>query len=131
MLVARVGRRPDGPEWRFALVSLVLCLAIAADWALLMFGGEMASTAIHQGSLVLPLLAIGALVVGAYAASPRFAIALTAINSLFVLFLYVPALTPLPGTSYSVAAALLAAIGLAGFGWVALRDTTDESGGPR
>ena len=121
MMIALVRKRPDGPEWRFALVSLALCLAIAADWALLMFGGEVASTVIHQGSLVLPLLATCALVVGAYAAYPRFAIALTAINSLFVLLLYVPALSPPPESSYSVAAGLLAAIGLAGFGWVALR----------
>jgi hypothetical protein len=121
MVVGRVIRPRDGPEWRFALVSLSLCLATAAVWALLMFGGEVAATVIHQGSLVLPMLATCALVVGAYAVWPWFAIALTAINSLLVLFLYVPALTPPAGSSYSVAAALLATIGLAGFGWLALR----------
>jgi hypothetical protein len=121
MLVARVTRRVRGPDWRFATRSLVLCLAMAADWALLMFGTPESATIIHQGSLVLPLLAIGALVVGAYAAFPRFSVALTAANVLFVLFLYVPAVSPPPGTSYSVTAGLLAALGLAGFGWLALR----------
>ena len=121
MLVARLTRRVRGPDWRFATRSLVLCVAMAADWALLMFGTPESATIIHQGSLVVPLLAIGGLVVGAYAAFPRFAVALTAANVLFVLFLYVPALSPPPGTSYSVTAGLLAALGLAGFGWLALR----------
>ena len=121
MLVGRIRRKVSDTDWRFAVVSLGLCLAIAAVWALLMFGTPESATVIHQGSLALPLLAIGSLVVGAYAASPRFAIALTAVNALFVLLLYVPALSPPPGSSYSVLAGVLAAAGLAGFCWVALR----------
>ena len=45
--------------------------------------------------------------------STRLAIAIVAINALFVLALYTPSLTPLPGTSYSPIAAILAAAGLA------------------
>jgi apolipoprotein N-acyltransferase len=87
-----------------------------------MFGTPESATLIHQGSLALPLLAIAALVVGAYAASPGFAIGLTAVNALVVLLLYVPALSPPPGSSYSVLAGVLAAVGLAGFCWVAVRE---------
>jgi hypothetical protein len=121
MAVARARRRLDSPEWRFAVVALVLCVAIAVDWALLMFGTPESLTLIHQGSLALPLLAAGALVVGAYAAFPRFAVALAALNSAGVLLLYLPSLSPPQGTSYSVPAALLAAAALAGYGWLALR----------
>jgi hypothetical protein len=121
MLVGRVRRRVGDTDWRFAAVSLGLCVAIAAVWALLMFGTPESATVIHQGSLALPVLAIGALVVGAYSAFPRFAVALTAVNALFVLLLYVPALSPPAGSSSSVLAGVLAAVGLAGFCWVALR----------
>jgi hypothetical protein len=123
MLVARARGRPGGPEWRFALYALAFCGLACAIWALLMFGEPDSSTLLHVGSLAVPLLAIGACVAGAYAVQPRLAIALVAINALFVLALYVPALTPPPGTSYSPLAALLAAAALAGFGAVALRPT--------
>jgi len=131
MIVARVRRRVDSPEWRFATRSLILCLAIAVDWALLMFGTPESATVIHQGSLVLPMLAICSLVVGAYAAFPRFAIVLTAVNSLFVLSLYVPALSPPAGSGYSVTAGLLAAFGLAGFSWLAFRTAPSARGEPQ
>ena len=52
--------------------------------------------------------------------STRLAIAIVAINALFVLVVYAPSLTPLPGTSYSPLAAILAALGLLGYGLVAL-----------
>jgi hypothetical protein len=120
MLVARIRGRPDGPEWRFALVSLGFCLAVAAVWALLMFGGAESSTSLHQGSLLLPLLAACGCAVGALAASRPFGVALVAANLLLVLALYVPAPTLEP-RSFSALAAILAAAGLAGFGWVALR----------
>ena len=49
------------------------------------------------------------------AVSTRLAIAVVAVNALFVLLaLYTPSLTPLPGTSYSPIAAILAAAGLLG-----------------
>ncbi len=121
MLVARVRRKRDGPEWRFAVACLWLCLLVAAFWALLMFGTPESSTLIHQGTLVLPLVAISACIAGAYAVDRRLAIGLVGANALLVLALYVPSLTPLPGTSYSVLAGLAAALGLAGFAFVSLR----------
>lgn len=121
MLLARARGRPSGPEWRFALVCFSFCGLACAIWALLMFGGPDSSTLLHVGSLAVPLLAICACVVGAYAVHPRLAIALTGLNALFVLALYTPALSPPPGTSYSPLAALLAAASLAGFGLLALR----------
>lgn len=121
MLIARARGRPDGPEWRFALASFAFCGLACAIWALLMFGGPDSSTTIHVGSMVVPLLAVCGCVAGAYAVSPRFAIALVGLNALLVFGLYAPALSPLSGTSYSAFAALLAAASLAGFGLVAFR----------
>jgi hypothetical protein len=121
MLVARVRGRPSGLEWRFALISFAFCGLACAIWALLMFGEPDSSTLLHVGSMAVPLLAICACVVGAYAAYPRLAMALVALNALFVLILYVPALGPPPGTSYSAIAALVAAASLAGFGVVSFR----------
>ena len=76
MLVAGARGSRDGPEWRFPLLSFAFCGLTTAVWVLLMFGERGGSTTIHQGTLVLPLLAVCACVVGAYAVSPRFAIAL-------------------------------------------------------
>ncbi|HET8863848.1 MAG TPA: hypothetical protein VFM94_11435 [Solirubrobacterales bacterium] len=121
MLFARARGRPDGPEWRFALLCFAFCGLACAIWALLMFGEPDSSTLLHVGSLVVPLLAICACVVGAYSVYPRLSIALVALNAIFALALYVPALSPPPGTSYSVVAALIAAASLAGFVWVAFR----------
>lgn len=121
LLVARVRGSPAGPESRFALVSLAFCGLGTAIWALLMFGGQDSSAVVHVGSLVIPLVAVCACVVGAYAVSTRFAVALAGLNVLLVLVLMVPALSPPPDTSYSALAALLAAAGLAGFAAVALR----------
>ncbi len=67
----------------------------------------------------IPLVAICACVVGMAAVSTRLAIAVVAINALFVLVLYTPSLTPLPGTEYSPIAAILAAFGLVGYALVA------------
>ncbi len=86
-----------------------------------MFGGPGSGTTIHVGSLVVPLLAACGCVVGAYACDCRLGVGLAALNALFVLVLFVPALSPPPGSSYSPIAALAAAAALAGFGWVALR----------
>jgi hypothetical protein len=121
MLFARARGRPRSREWRFALVCFAFCGLACAIWALLMFGEPDSSTLLHVGSLAVPLLAICACVVGAYAVYPRLAMALTGLNALFVLALYTPALSPPPGSSYSPLAALLAAASLAGFGLLALR----------
>ncbi len=121
MLVARVRGRPDSPEWRFALVSFAFCGLACAIWALLMFGEPDSATILHVGTLAVPLLAVTGCIAGAYAVSARFAVALASLNLLLVLGLYVPALNPPLGTSYSFLAALLAAASLAGFAWIALR----------
>ncbi|HEX2096188.1 MAG TPA: hypothetical protein VHF50_02330 [Solirubrobacterales bacterium] len=121
MAVARARGARAGPEWSFALRSLGFCLALAATWALLMFGEPDSSTLLHVGSLVLPLLAICACVAGAYSVSPRLACVLVALHAVLVLALFVPAIAPPPETSYSALAAVLAAASLAGFVLVALR----------
>jgi hypothetical protein len=121
MLFARARGRPSGPEWRFALLSFAFCGFACAIWALLMFGEPDSSTLLHVGTYAVPLLAACACVVGAYAVYPRLAIALVAVNALFVLVLYVPALAPPAQTSYSAWAALLAAASLAGIGLVSFR----------
>jgi hypothetical protein len=119
MALARARGRPEGPEWRFALASLGLCVAACVAWALLMFGGPDSTTMIHVGSLAVPLLAICGCVAGAYACRPRLAIGLVAVNAIAVLLLYAPSLSPPVGTSYSPPAGLLAVAGLAGFCLVA------------
>lgn len=124
MLVARLTRgRPEGPEWRFALVGLALCAAACLVWVVLMFGSPESRTVVHQGSLAVPLLAALACVVGALAVSRRLAIWLVAIHATIVLLLYVPAPTPPGGGGYSVLAALLAAASLAGFALLSLQST--------
>jgi hypothetical protein len=126
MAVARVRGSPSdragpgGSESRFALVALGFCLATAVVWALLMFGEPESSTSLHQGSLLVPLLAAAGCAVAACAASPRLGVALVALNSLFVLALFASAPTLEP-RSFSPLAAALAAAALGGFLWVALR----------
>lgn len=126
MAVARVRGSPVGPEWRFALVSLVFCVVATLVWALLMFGGHESTALVHVGSLALPLLAICACTVGLYAVSRLLALAVVTISAITALVLYVPSLTPPANTSYSVFAALAAAAALAGIGLLCLRG---EAGG--
>lgn len=121
MLVARVRGRPDGPEWRFGVLSLAYFALACGIWALLMFGGPDSSTTIHVGSMVVPLLAVCGCVVGVFSVYPRLAMALVALNAFLVLALYAPSLSPLPGTSYSILSALIAAASLVGFALVAFR----------
>jgi hypothetical protein len=112
---------PRSPEWRFAISGGLLALVTAVFWLLVMFGNSNSVAILHQGSLAVPVLAICACVAAAYAASRWFATALVAVNALFVLVLYVPSIKPPEGTSYSVVAALVAAIALLGFCWTAWR----------
>jgi hypothetical protein len=121
MLIARLRGRPGGPDWRFGVLGLGFAALACLVWVLLMFGGPNASTIVHQGSLAVPLLAICACVAGACAVDFRFGAALTAVNVVFVLLLYVPALTPPAGSAYSPVAALLAAAALLGIGALCLR----------
>jgi hypothetical protein len=120
MLVTRVRGRPEGPDWRFAVTGLAFCALACLFWVLLMFGNAPARTVIHQGSLAVPLLAVCACVAGACAVHPRLGAGLAIANVALVLFLYVPALTPPAGTSYSAVAALLAAASFAAVAFLTL-----------
>jgi hypothetical protein len=121
MLVARLRGHPDGPDWRFAVRALAFSLLACLVWVLMMFGGPQATTWIHQGSLAVPLLAICGCVAGACAVDLRLGAGLVAANVGLVLALYLPALTPPAGSSYSLLAGLLAAAALAGIGFLTLR----------
>jgi hypothetical protein len=116
----RRGRlRPE--EWRFALTCFVVFAIGAVFWGLALFGNEAARTVIHQGSFLLPVLGLVGAVVGLRAIAPRFAIYFAGFCALLSLALYVPAFNPLPGSEYSLLAALVAACGLAGFVAIAFR----------
>jgi hypothetical protein len=115
----RGGRDPA--EWSLALSCLAAFAIGAVAWALLMFGGSRASTVIHQGSLAIPLFGFCAAAVGLRATFPRLAVWVILANAALMLALYVPSLTPPPGTAYSPLAGVLAAGFLAGFCLVSLR----------
>jgi hypothetical protein len=111
--------RPRSDELRLATHTWLAVAAGALVWALLMFGNAQSSASVHVGSLLLPVLAIAAAVLSLHAVWPRFAPWYVGAASLLSLALYAPHLTPPPGTSYSAAAAVLAAAALAGFVLVA------------
>ncbi len=116
---ARGALRPE--EWSFALTCLAIFAIGAISWALLLFGNEAARTVVHQGSYLLPILGFVGAVAGLRAAFPRFAVWFVGLNALLMLALYVPSFNPEAGSSYSAVAAVLAALGLAGFVALALR----------
>jgi hypothetical protein len=89
---------------------------------LVLFGNEPARASIHIGSLVVPLLAICGAVVGLRSVYPRWANWVVGAWVVLTLAVYTPALTPQPGTSYSLLAGLFAAVGLAGFCLLARRE---------
>jgi hypothetical protein len=120
-MALRRRRRESEEDWSFALTAFAFLGIGCVFWVLLQFGTPgHSSTIIHAGTLAIPLVAIVACVVAMASVSTRGAIALVAVNALLVLLLYVPSLTPLPGTEYSPIAAVLAALGLAGYALVAL-----------
>jgi len=121
MLLARDRGRRRIEEWRFALFCFAFVLVGCLAWGLLMFGAPNAITFLHVGSLAIPLLAVCGCAAGLYAVSPRLALAVVGINAALVLLVYTPSLTPLPGTSYSLLAGLIAATALAGFALVSYR----------
>ncbi|MGE4122157.1 MAG: hypothetical protein AB7F97_11760 [Solirubrobacterales bacterium] len=125
-MLARIWRPARSEaEWRLALLCLLAAAVGAIGWALIMFGGERASTVIHQGSLFIPVLLIAAVAVGVRSLFPRFAIGLLLLNAATMLALYVPALEPPEDTSYSFLSGLIAAAALAGFCFVSLRRDRD------
>lgn len=127
MLLARRRSRDEG-EWQFALVCFMFFVVAAVTWGLLLFGETPDSLAtIHVGSLAVPLLGVTGCVVGLRSVYPRLAAAVVGVNVLMVLVLYVPSLTPEPGSSYSPITALLAAASLAGFGYLTLGRAAKEA----
>jgi hypothetical protein len=121
MALARARGRPASPEWRLSLACWAVVLVGCLAWGLLMFGGPQSNASIHVGSLLLPILAICAAVLGLLAVAPRFALWYVGISSLLTLALYVPALIPVSDSAYSVVAGLLSAAALAGFVALAFR----------
>lgn len=120
--------RRDSAEWCLAMTCFAVVLVGAIAWTLLMFGGTPGSTVIHQGSYLVPILGFCGAVLGLRATLPRFAVYYVAISALLMLAVYVPAVDPLPDTSYSPLAALLAAAGLSGFIATALRGDPISAG---
>jgi MFS family permease len=121
IFAALTKRRRDGDDWRFALVGIGFFVVACLTWGLLLFGSPDSRATIHVGSLAVPLIGIVACVAGLRACFPRLAAWVVGANVLLVLALYVPSLTPEPGTSYSPLTALLAAASLAGFAWFDFR----------
>jgi hypothetical protein len=131
MLLARDRGRRQIAEWRFALFCFAFVLVGCLAWGLLLFGSPNAIAYLHVGSLAIPLLGICGCVAGLRATYPRLALAVVGANVLAVLILYVPSLTPPPGTRYSVFATLGAAAGLVGFALVALRASSEPGASAR
>jgi hypothetical protein len=109
-----------GPEWGFALRCFAVLVVGALFWGLIVFGTPVDGTALHIFSFAVPVLAMAGAIAGLRAMAPRFAIGWVALYAVLSLILYVPALAPLPGTSYSPIAAILAALAVAGYAAVAL-----------
>jgi hypothetical protein len=114
-------RRLNPAEWSFALACFAVFVAGAVTWGLLLFGGSQASTVIHQGSYLVPILGLCGAVVGLRATFPRFALGLLGVNAVLMLAIYTPSLEPPEGSAYSLPAALFAAVSLVAFLVVAIR----------
>lgn len=108
-------RGRDPAEWKLALACLTVFAIGAVTWALIMFGGSVAQTSIHQGSYLLPVIGICGCAVGLRAVFPRFACVWLALNAILMLAIYVPAFEPPSGSSWSILSLLLAVAGLGGF----------------
>ncbi len=117
MLIGRRRSRDEG-EWRFALICFGFFVVASVVWGLLLFGTPDSRATIHVGSLAVPLLGLVGCVAGLRSVFPRLAAAVVGLNVLMVLLLYVPSLTPEPGSGYSPITALLALLALAGIALV-------------
>lgn len=121
MIAAHRRRREHPEEWNFALLCFAVLVVGAIAWGLLLFGNGAGRTVMHAGSYALPIFGFCACVAGLRASFPRFATWYVAISAALMLAIYTPATQPLPGTSYSATAILLAIVGLAGFVALSLR----------
>jgi hypothetical protein len=121
MALARARGRLRKIEWEFSLTLWATVLIGAFFWGLIMFGDLAGLAVMHAGTFAIPVMAFVACVVGLRAVFPRFAIWWTSIAAAVMLAIYVPALTPPPGTSYSALAILICAASLAAFVFLALR----------
>jgi hypothetical protein len=122
MLAARRRARGSPEDWSFALTCFGVVGIGLLGWGLLAFGDLASRTVLHVCSYMLPILAFAGCVAGLRAVFPRFAIYYAVLAATVMLALYVPYLEPPPApvqTSFSVVSALLAAIFLAGFGFLA------------
>jgi len=134
MLVRQRRRDRAGPEWRFALRCFAVLVIGAFFWGLIVFGTPIDGTALHIFSFAVPILATAGAIAGLRAVLPRFAIGWVGLYAVLSLILYVPALAPPPGTSYSASAAILAALALSGYAAVAVaspRRTASSAAGSR
>jgi hypothetical protein len=121
----RRGRDPDA--WRLALWSFAVFGIGVLAWGLIMFGGRVAQSVIHQGSYLLPLIGIVACAVGLRAVYPRFACWWLGLNAVLMLVLYVPSFEPPEASTFAPWAALLAALSLAAFCLLALWRGGDDA----
>jgi hypothetical protein len=126
MLAMRKRERRAACDWVFALTCFAYVVIGAAIWGLLIFGPPTPAV-IHVGSLALPVLLLAGCVAGLANALPRLTIAFVAVHGVFALVLYGPAFDPLPGTHYSVPAALLGAGSLAAFVLIAWRSPNEPA----
>lgn len=122
MLIARRRGRVRPEDWSFALTCWAVVGIGCLAWGLLAFGDLASRTVLHVSSYLLPILAFAGAVAGLRAVFPRFAVYYAALAATLMFALYVPYLEPPPPpveTAFSLSAALLAALALAGFGAVA------------
>ena len=121
MALARGRGRLRRQEWDFSLRCWAVLGIGAFFWGLIMFGNLAGRAVLHAGSFAIPLIGFVACVVGLRAVFPRFAIWFTAIAATLMFAVYVPALRPPEGTSYSVLAIAIVAATLVAFVVLALR----------
>lgn len=113
------GRSPV--ERRFAFTALGCAGIGCLIWALLLFGEPQSRTSLHLGSFLIPVLALCGAIAALRTAWPRAATVLVCTNVGLNLLIFAPAFDAVAGTSYSPVAALLAAMGLAGFAIAAFK----------
>lgn len=120
MLAARRRGRERPEEWSFALTCWAVVGVGCLAWGLLAFGDLSSRTVLHVSSYLLPILAFAGAVAGLRACFPRFAVWFTGVAAALMLAIYAPPLDWIPGSAFSIWAALLATAALGGFGAVAL-----------